>query len=399
VGADARGARHVAVAAVAAAVLVLLTGCQSSAPTTTQAAADAAKVVQKKAPLVSFDVQPAPYLVQVRPDADVTVSTTNGKLTEVTVTDPKGRPVAGDLSADAVTWTATGALRLNTKYTVQARAVNADGVAAEHSSEFTTLKPRRKLTTSISPLDGSTVGVGMPIVVRLSHPVRNRAAVEQALTVTSSKSIQGAWSWLSDEELHFRPREYWPAGSKVSLQVALRDVDAGRGVWGAENRTIDFTIGASMVSVVNVDTLRMTVYRNGKVARVIPVSTGKAGFLTRNGIKVVSEKHQLKVMDARTIGISPGDPEYYRLDVPYALRVTNSGEFVHAAPWSVSSQGRARVSHGCVGMSMSNAIWLYNQTHVGDIVQVVGSPRGLEPGNGWTDWNVKWSTWLEGSAL
>jgi lipoprotein-anchoring transpeptidase ErfK/SrfK len=154
-----------------------------------------------------------------------------------------------------------------------------------------------------------------------------------------------------------------------------------------------------MISVVDVNRLRLTVYRNGKVARVIPVSTGKAGFLTRNGIKVISEKHVLKIMDASTIGISKNDPEYYRLEVPYALRVTNSGEFVHAAPWSVASQGRARVSHGCVGMSTPNAIWLFNQTHVGDIVQVVGSPRHLEPGNGWTDWNVKWSTWLKGSAL
>jgi lipoprotein-anchoring transpeptidase ErfK/SrfK len=154
-----------------------------------------------------------------------------------------------------------------------------------------------------------------------------------------------------------------------------------------------------MVSVVNVPRHTLTVYRNGKRARTIPVSTGKAGFLTRNGTKVVLEKHTLKVMDATTIGIGKSDPEYYRLDVPYALRVTWSGEFVHAAPWSTGSQGRANVSHGCVGMGMSNAIWLFNNTHVGDVIKVVGSPRTLEPGNGYTDWNVSWDKWLEGSAL
>jgi lipoprotein-anchoring transpeptidase ErfK/SrfK len=154
-----------------------------------------------------------------------------------------------------------------------------------------------------------------------------------------------------------------------------------------------------MVSTVDVARHTLTVRRNGKVQRVIPVSTGKDGFLTRNGIKVVLEKHTMKVMDASTIGIGKSDPEYYRLEVPYALRVTWSGEFVHAAPWSVGSQGRANVSHGCVGMSMSNAIWLFNQTHIGDIVRVVNSPRTLEPGNGYTDWNVPWSTWLRGSAL
>jgi lipoprotein-anchoring transpeptidase ErfK/SrfK len=154
-----------------------------------------------------------------------------------------------------------------------------------------------------------------------------------------------------------------------------------------------------MVSVVDVDAHTLTVWRNGQKARVIPVSTGKDGFLTRNGTKVILEKHTLKIMDARTIGIYPGDPEYYRLEVPYAMRITWSGEFVHAAPWSVGSQGRDNVSHGCVGMSPSNAIWLFNQTTVGDVVQVTGSPRTLEPGNGYTDWNVSWSEWLEGSAL
>jgi lipoprotein-anchoring transpeptidase ErfK/SrfK len=397
VRAQARGSRQGA-AVVVAVALVLLTGCQEPAGPGANAAGPARAVAQK-APPAAITVEPAPYLVRVRPDAPVTVTASNGTLTDVTLTDGKGRPVEGALSGDGSSWKASARLRLNSRYTVQARAVNPDGVAADHTSQFTTLKPKKRLTTSISPLDGSTVGVGMPIAVRLSHPVRKRAEVEKALTVTSSKAIEGSWSWLSDEELHFRPREYWPAGSKVTLKVRLQDVDAGRGVWGGENRTIKFRIGSSMVSVVDVDRLRMTVYRNGKVARVIPVSTGKAGFLTRNGIKVISEKHQLKVMDATTIGISRSDPEYYRLDVPYALRVTNSGEFVHAAPWSVADQGRARVSHGCVGMSTANAIWLYNQTHVGDIVQVVGSPRKLEPGNGWTDWNVTWSTWVKGSAL
>ena len=392
---DARGKRHAAAATLAALALLLVTGCQSPG-TPAQAAAE---VAAKKLPLAAISVEPAPYLVQVRPDAPIKVTAANGKLTSVVMANGKGRPVAGTLAADGSTWTATGRLSLSTRYTVLATAVNADGVASSTESEFTTLRPKARLTTSISPLNGQTVGVGMPIVVRLSDPVKDRAAVERGLTVTTSKAIEGSWTWLSDEELHFRPREYWPSGTKVTLKVRLQDVDAGRGVWGNEARTIRFRVGASLVSVVDVNKLRLTVYRNGKVARVIPVSTGKAGFLTRNGIKVVSEKHRLKIMDASTIGISRSDPEYYRLEVPYALRVTNSGEFVHAAPWSVASQGRARVSHGCVGMSTSNAIWLYNQTHVGDVVKVVGSPRGLEPGNGWTDWNVKWSTWLEGSAL
>jgi lipoprotein-anchoring transpeptidase ErfK/SrfK len=392
---DARGKRHVAAAALAALALLLATGCESPG-TPAQAAAEAA---QKKVPLAAISIEPAPYLVEVRPDAPIKVTASKGKLTSVVLTGRKGRTVAGTIAADGASWAATGPLSLSTTYTVLATAVNAEGVASSTQSEFTTIKPKHRLTTSISPLNGQTVGVGMPIVVRLSDPVKKRAAVERGLTVTTSKAIEGSWTWVSDQELHFRPREYWPSGTKVAVQVKLQDVEAGQGVWGAENRTIRFQVGASMVSIVDVNRLHLTVYRNGKVARVIPVTTGKAGFLTRNGIKVVSEKHVLKIMDASTIGISKSDPEYYRLEVPYALRVSNSGEFVHAAPWSVASQGGVRVSHGCVGMSTANAIWLFNQTHIGDIVQVVGSPRMLEPGNGWTDWNVKWSTWLKGSAL
>jgi lipoprotein-anchoring transpeptidase ErfK/SrfK len=344
-------------------------------------------------------VTPAAGATAVRPEGPVVVAVTDGRLTSVTVTDARKRVLNGTLAADGTSWTAPGPLRLDAAYAVTADAVDAAGLANSSTTHFTTVKPKADLTTSISPLRGSTVGVGMPIVVRLSDKATNRAEVQNGLTVTTSRPVEGAWSWVGDKELHYRPKAYWPAGTNVSLTVRLRGVDAGAGVWGDENRTVAFNVGASMVSVVDVNRLRMTVRRNGKVARTIPVSTGKAGFLTRNGIKVISEKHRLKVMDASTIGIGKSSPDYYRLDVPYAMRITNSGEFVHAAPWSVGSQGRVRVSHGCVGMSTANAIWLFNQTHVGDVVRVVGSPRQLEPGNGWTDWNVPWSTWREGSAV
>lgn len=390
-----RRLRRAGVAFVAAAGLLLAAGCQGSG-TTVQAAAGA---VEKRVPQAKISVVPAASTVAVRPDTKVKVTVTEGRLTQVTVTDDHERAVTGKLSADGLSWVASGRLRFGTNYWVRASAVDAKGLTTDEVTVFTTLTPKGELTTSISPLSGQTVGVGMPIVVRLSDPVTNRAAVERGLTVVTPKPIEGGWRWVSDSELHFRPKTYWPAYTDVRLDVRLRGVDAGKGVWGGENRTIRFRTAASMISVVDVKKHTLTVYRNGKVARRVPISTGKDGFLTRNGIKVISEKHKLKIMDASTIGISKSSPEYYRLEVPYAMRVTNSGEFVHAAPWSVASQGRDNVSHGCVGMSTPNAIWLFNRTHIGDVVRVVGSPRRLEPGNGWTDWNVPWSTWLEGSAL
>jgi lipoprotein-anchoring transpeptidase ErfK/SrfK len=377
--------------------LLLASGCTSTSPTpSAQAAVGAVEAAPVSRAEIGFE--PVSSSLDVLPGERATVTATSGKLTDVRLTDDKGRSVKGELAADGLSWTSRP-LKIARHYRLHATAVDAKGRVAERSGFFATVAPRKVLETSISPLDGQSVGVGMPVIVRFSEPVKDRAAVEQALRVTSAKPIVGSWSWVSDEEIHYRPKEFWPAYNKVTVDVDLKGVDAGRGVWGMENRTVKFRTGSSMISVVDVDAHTLTVYRNGKKARVIPVSTGKAGFLTRNGTKVILEKHTLKVMDAQTIGISPGDPEYYRLDVPYAMRVTWSGEFVHAAPWSVGSQGRDNVSHGCVGMSPSNAIWLFNLSTVGDVVKVVGSPRQLEPGNGYTDWNVSWAEWTAGSAL
>lgn len=393
-------ARGAGVLLAGAAALALLSGCTSTtSPASAPAAHAAVEGAAHAASKASIDFTPASSSTDVPVDEPVTVTATDGSLTAVTLVDAKGRQVEGQISADKLTWTSNDALRVSQHYRLTASAVDKAGRGVERSGYFATISPRKVLETSISPLSGQSVGVGMPIIVRFNAKVRDRAAVEGALVVTSDKPVVGAWSWISDEEVHYRPKDYWPAYDDIKLDVNLKGVDAGRGVWGMSNRTVKFHTGSSMISVVDVDRHTLTVTRNGKKLRVIPVSTGKDGFLTRNGIKVILAKHTLKVMDATTIGISKSDPEYYRLEVPYAMRITWSGEFVHAAPWQGSNQGRANVSHGCVGMSMSNAIWLFNLSTVGDIVKVVGSPRPLEPGNGYTDWNVSWSDWLAGSAL
>ena len=392
----ARRTWKAAVVLTTAAGLLLASGCQSTAPTP---AAQAAATASAGPSTATIRFEPGADATDVLPTAPVSVVAQGGTLTSVAVVDGKGRALDGALDGSKTRWTAASALLVAQHYNVTAKAVDPKGVAVESTATFSTLKPKGTLKTSISPLSGSEVGVGMPIIVRFNKPVSDRAAVEAGLLVSSRKSIDGAWSWISDTEVHYRPEKYWPNNDKVTLDVALRGVQAGKNTWSMENRTITFKTPAAMVSTVDVARHVMTVRRNGKVIRVVPITSGKAGFLTRDGIKVVLEKHVLKVMDSATVGIPKGDPDYYHLDVPYALRVTWSGEFVHAAPWSTANQGLANVSHGCVGMSLSNAIWFFNLTHVGDVIKVVNSPRTLEPGNGYTDWNVPWKQWLKGSAL
>jgi lipoprotein-anchoring transpeptidase ErfK/SrfK len=211
---------------------------------------------------------------------------------------------------------------------------------------------------------------------------------------------QGTWHWISDNEVHWRPRTYWKPGTDVTVDADVNGVSAGNGIFGQMDRRTSFHIGDAVIMKINLADHQMRVSDNGKLLRTIPVTGGAAGFTTRSGIKVIIEKFRVKRMNSATVGIKRGDPNYYNIpDVEYAQRVTYSGEFLHAAPWSVGSQGLANVSHGCVGMSTTNAAWLYNLTHRGDVVDVSGTSRPMEPTNGYGDWNVPWSSYKAGSAL
>jgi lipoprotein-anchoring transpeptidase ErfK/SrfK len=278
--------------------------------------------------------------------------------------------------------------------------VNPNGVVTRKTGSFTTLVPAATLNAAVMPLDGETVGVGMPIAIFFSAPVSNRAAVERRLHVTTSGDVEGAWRWFNDKEIHYRPKAYWPSGAKVSLQADLNGIDAGNGVWGQRNRQIDFTIGQRHISVVNVTTHKMTVTSGAKTVKVFPISAGRPKYPTTNGIHFALEKSKTVTMDSATVGIPRDSPDGYFETVHWNVRISNTGEFVHAAPWSVGSQGSTNVSHGCVNLSVANATWFYNFSRRGDIVQVVGSPK--QP-NDWAlgvvDWNMPWSQWLSGSAL
>ncbi|MFI5100096.1 MAG: Ig-like domain-containing protein [Actinomycetes bacterium] len=341
--------------------------------------------------------------VSVRPDALVRVAATSGRLTAVDVRPQGGAAaVPGALSADGSSWTAQAGvlLQLDTEYVVEAHAVDADGRGRSVRSTFTTLRPKGVLNTVITPGNGALVGVGMPLMVKFTQKVADRAAVERALSVEMSKPVEGSWRWFSSQEIHFRPRTYWPAGEHVSVTFHLAGVDAGGGVWGDHDRSFSFDVAPSaLVSTVDITAHTMTVTKNGSVLRVIPITTGKDGYLTRGGTKVIISKERTRLMDSTTVDIPPGSPDAYHLTVAYALRLTWSGEFVHAAPWSVAHQGHENVSHGCTGMSTANAAWFYSISRIGDVVRYVHSTRPLEPGNGYTDWNLSWAAWTAGSAV
>jgi lipoprotein-anchoring transpeptidase ErfK/SrfK len=388
----------------AAALAVVAAGCSGPAATEEgQAAAGTASPTPSADPF-DFRANVRPNAQGVAVDTSLRLTATTGSLTRVKVVGRGEESVRlpGRLARGGSAWTATELLEPGSTYTVNAVGVNDDGTRTARRLTFDTadLTLDEQTYPSLSPLDGETVGVGMPVIVQFDVPVTDRAAIERRLTVTSSSRVKGAWHWYSDSEVHFRPKKFWKPGSQVTVTADINGVNAGNGVYGQLDRKVSFTVGQSVISKVYINEHRLDVYVNGSLARSIPVSTGKPGFETRSGTKVVMEKFVEKRMDAATTGISEDDPEYYNIeDVPYALRVTSSGEFLHGAPWSVGSQGSENVSHGCVGMSVENARWLFDLTHRGDVVQVSGSDRGLEQGNGWTDWDISFAEYAEGSAL
>ncbi|HEX2373905.1 MAG TPA: Ig-like domain-containing protein [Actinomycetota bacterium] len=348
---------------------------------------------------VGLTVTPENRATRVALDARARVVADAGRLREVRVSGAGGRRLAGRLAEDGRSWVSTGVLAPATRYRVVADAVDDAGTATRRQTTFTTLRPRSELRASVMPLDGETVGVGLPIGVWFNEPVADRAAVERRLQVASSKPVTGAWHWFADNEVHYRPKAYWPSGSRVTFRARLAGADAGRGVWGVADRTIRFRIGQRRVSVVDVRTHRMRVTAGGRTLRTLPVSTGRERYPTTNGVHFVLEKTPVKVMDSSTIGIPRGSPGGYYQRVAWSVRISNSGEFVHAAPWSTGSQGRANVSHGCVNLSTANAAWFYRQTRRGDVVEVRGSPKRPGDSFGVADWNMSWRRWLAGSAL
>ncbi|WP_411111301.1 Ig-like domain-containing protein [Streptomyces sp. c-19] len=334
---------------------------------------------------------------------EITAKGEDGRITDVTATDEAGHHLAGELTADGQRWRSTAALAAGARYTVRVATEDEDGAPGARTFTFETAPAKRALTVTFGP-EAGTYGVGQPITADLSLPVKDRkarAVVERALKVRSTPSVEGSWYWVDDKKLHFRPKEYWPAGTRVTVTGNLDGLKVGDKLYGGASKPLKLAIGDRIEAVADAGSHHMTVKRNGEVIKTMPVTTGKPGFSTRNGIKVILGKEYYVRMRGTSVGIAEGSSESYDLPVYYATRVTWSGEYVHAAPWSVGSQGVANVSHGCVGMSTGNAAWFYETVRPGDIVRTVNSYGDMmDPfGNGFGDWNLPWAKWRQGSAL
>jgi len=336
-------------------------------------------------------ITPANGSTNAQPGQGITVTAAHGKLSNVTVTTA-GDPVSGTMNAAGTVWHSTWALDVSQRYTVTAKAAGS-GKTVTQTSTFRTLTPAQTVTTQIYEGGGQTYGVGMPIILYFSQQITNKAAVERALQVTSSKPVAGSWYWddpcnMAPVCAYFRPQSYWPADTQVTFTGHLNGVEVAPGVYGAHTLTQSFTIGDSLIVTASTASHFMNVYRNGKLFAHWPISTGRPGDNTPNGTYLTIEKGNPVDMKG------PG----YNIEVPWSVRFTWSGDYLHDAFWSVGEQGFTNVSHGCVNMPPADAQTYYNMEVPGDPVTITGSPRAGTFDNGWTMWFLPWANYLKGSA-
>jgi lipoprotein-anchoring transpeptidase ErfK/SrfK len=377
----------------------------------------------------------------VSPADPVTAQLIGGALDSVSLINPDGKSVKGEYDSAKTTWHNAEDLGYNKKYTFKASGVGADGKRLEEARTFTTVKPKNYtlpyLRANVTTLlDGGTFGVGQPVVVWFDENIPDRAAAERTLSVTTTPPVVGAWHWYGTREVHWRPKEYWPKGTQVSVAAKVYGRNLGSGLYGQEDVTANFTIGPSRIAIADSNTHHMKIYVDGVEQKTIngksypdgvPISMGRGGsttgangvyvdFHTNSGPHYVLDKEDPVEMSSASFGITdPSNPFYYpKVVVHLAVRISVGGEFVHSAPWSVAyycnnpathnkcGQGYTNVSHGCINVSPSVADWFFSTFTAGDVVDVRNTGRDLGTGknpDGPNDWVLTWEKWLKGSAL
>lgn len=402
-----------ALAAVAAGALAVLAAC-SAAPqqkadpvpggqqTTASGHATATpSPTPPPAPLARLSVSPAANATSVGPRTPVTIKVTDGTLRSVRVTNPQGERVTGSRNHARTAWTSDEVLGYGRTYRVRAVATNADGKRVHLRSSFTTVTPGDYTAAYILPSPSvEDVGTGYIITVAFDEPITDKAAAERSLQVRTSPHTIGAWRWMDDQHVEWRPKDYWKPGTRVTVKANIYGIEVGDGLYGQEDVSSSFRIHKDWHVNGYVDEHKLVVFHNDRIVREIPASFGKPSRPTHNGPHVISQKYQLYYMNSDTYGLPADAPDgYSNFPAYYAQRISNGGEFIHVNDGTIYAQGRENVSHGCINVSMAEGRWLYAHLDIGDVVNIVGGSPQLPIWDGMGGWNTSFANWKAGSAL
>lgn len=390
-GVRTRQARGLSLIAVLIAVVAVLAGC-------TIGGGNDVSPVAADGPVVQVTQVPEAGAEDVSPTAPVSVTAARGTLQGVALTNAAGKPVQGVLSPNKTTFTVTEPLGYGASYTWTGSAIGSDGKTVPVQGSLTTVTPQSTTSVNTNIGDGQEVGIAAPIILKFSDHVEDKAAVERALAVTTNPPTPGSWAWLPDDNgsrAHWRPQTYWAPGTTVNLAAKLYGVDYGDGAYGAEDVSLNFSIGRSQIVKADAPSHRMQVVRDGATVMDIPVSYGEGNEdrnVTRSGVHMVSEKHEDFLMS--------NPPYYQNVRERWAVRISNNGEFIHANPETTGVQGAANVTNGCINLSMSDAQEYFGTALYGDPVEVTGTRIQLSAADGDIyDWAIDWPAWQEMSAL
>ncbi|MFI1682115.1 Ig-like domain-containing protein [Streptomyces sp. NPDC020607] len=395
---DARRARRAGAAL--AAVLTwagLLAGCSSDGVE--------GLMGKPRSPADAIRVSPDDDSKGVKADERLAVEVPDGRLESVKVVrtqDAQEFDVPGRIDEDGTTWRPLdrGPLALAATYEVDAVAMDGHGRRSARHTTFRTYVPDERFIGYVAPENRATVGTGMIVSLEFNREIENREAVQRAVHVTAHPDVDIRPHWFGKSRVDFRPEKYWKPGTKVTVGLRLRDVQAAPGVYGLQDKSFTFTVGRDQQSLVDAAEHTMEVRRDGELLSTVPITAGAPKTTTYNGKMVVSEMLEVTRMNSRTVGFGG---EYDIPDVPHAIRLTTSGTFLHGNYWSPDAPGNTNVSHGCVGLrdvkggsSRTPAGWFFDRSLIGDVVEVINSnDKKVAPDNGLGGWNMEWKDWVK----
>ena len=377
----------------------------TTTPVTTTPATTSAKPIVKPA---SVTADPAFGSQTVGPLQPLKVTVAAGTLTTLKVLAADGSAIAGSFTEDRTSWTSNQRLRYSGVYTATGVATGAAGsTPTKIAGTWTVFSVSDTVSTHISPNEDAVVGVASPVIVRFGYYASDeqKAEIQRHVKITTTPKVEGAWAWFTHDgedfaSLDYRPKDFWPAGTKVTVTVDLLGVPFADGLYGARDVvTRNFTIGRNRVTYADPDSKILTVKESGRVVARYPMSMGRGddvgdpNLVTRSGIHIVIDKKADTTMS---------NPAYGYKDLPekWAVRISNNGEFIHQNLASVDAQGKRNVSHGCINLNAENAEAYFGKAVYGDPVVVTGTSVKLSASDGdYYGWALSWSDWKSRSAL
>nr|WP_202506516.1 Ig-like domain-containing protein [Amycolatopsis rubida] len=347
------------------------------------------------APVAKLTATPAAGAKDASVREPVVVKVTEGKLTEVKLTNEGGDEIKGEIAPDGLSWTSSEPLGYGKTYNYAAKATGSDQRPAELKGSFATVSPAKTVRATLNPGDDAEVGVAMPISVKFNGAApKDRVAVEKALKVKTSKDVEGSWAWLSANQVDWRPKEYWPANTTVEVEANLYGVDLGGGVYVKSDVSTKFKIGRNQVVKIHTPDHVMKVYRGGAESASYPCSNGLDSVVDRNtpnGTFIIMSKEPHAVFDNARYG-------YTNVNKKWACRFSNHGEFIHENQDNAAAIGKTNNSHGCVNLLEADAKAYFDTAMIGDPVEVTGSKLGSPTNSDVKDWFYDWPTWKSLSA-